>query len=81
MILTVFVLSIFALIGQQLYSGALRKKCILSCEHALGPNITHDQFLNYTMDQTEEGKIFSMTFLTWFIAPAQVALKKFVNQG
>jgi Ion transport protein len=30
MILSVFVLSIFALIGRQLYSGKLRQKCVLA---------------------------------------------------
>jgi len=29
MILTVFVLSIFALVGLQLYQGSLRRKCVI----------------------------------------------------
>lgn len=39
MILSVFVLSIFALIGLQLYQGTLRQRCIINGEH----NFTEDE--------------------------------------
>jgi len=35
MILTVFVLSIFALVGLQLYQGSLRQKCVMTPPSAL----------------------------------------------
>ena len=53
MILTVFVLSIFALIGMQLYSGALRSKCVPNYLIELGPNVTHEQYWNYVNDSCE----------------------------
>lgn len=41
MILTCFVLAIFALIGLQLYMGTLRQKCILNYNDFIGdPNAT-----------------------------------------
>ncbi|GFO41333.1 sodium channel protein [Plakobranchus ocellatus] len=54
MILTVFVLSIFALIGMQLYSGALRQKCVKNWA-LMGPNVTHEQYINWTTN-TEHWK-------------------------
>lgn len=44
MILTVFMLSIFALIGMQLYTGALRQKCVRNWTEVLGPNVTHEEW-------------------------------------
>jgi len=35
MILTVFVLSIFALVGLQLYQGSLRRKCVVAPPHPM----------------------------------------------
>jgi hypothetical protein len=43
MILTCFVLSIFSLVGMQLYMGVLRRKCVYK-----GPiNMTDIEFINY----------------------------------
>lgn len=42
-VLTVFILSIFALIGQQLYGGTLSKKCIRIPDDLWQPNITEQQ--------------------------------------
>lgn len=40
MILTVFVLSIFALVGLQIYQGTLRHKCVLDPDPDWGSNAT-----------------------------------------
>lgn len=48
MILTVFMLSIFALVGMQLYKGTLRQKCVT--------------FANFTYDNTTEGNETFKTF-------------------
>ena len=48
-ILTSFVLSIFALVGMQLYMGALRNKCVLKWDS----NFTVDEWTNWT---TNTGK-------------------------
>lgn len=48
MILTVFMLSIFALVGMQLYMGTLRQKCAT--------------FTNFTYDNTTEGNETLMTY-------------------
>lgn len=51
-ILTSFVLSIFALVGMQLYSGRLRNKCVLNTDY----NFTSDEeWKNYTMN---EGRLY-----------------------
>lgn len=50
MILTVFVLSIFALVGMQLYSGTLRQKCILNWTDNIGPNVTHEEWFSFVSD-------------------------------
>jgi len=47
-ILTSFMLSIFALIGMQLYSGRLRNKCVLKIGEHLGPNVTDEEWGNWT---------------------------------
>ncbi|TNN31783.1 Sodium channel protein type 4 subunit alpha B [Liparis tanakae] len=49
MILTVFCLSVFALIGLQLFMGNLRQKCVLIPPVLLG-NHTTDPALNFTTD-------------------------------
>jgi hypothetical protein len=47
MVLTGFVLSVFALIGLQLYMGILRRKCVIdSPDH----NMTDWDFYNYTQN-------------------------------
>ncbi|XP_064599687.1 sodium channel protein type 4 subunit alpha B-like [Liolophura sinensis] len=46
MILTVFVLSIFALVGLQLYMGALRSKCVDSIPNNLTDQEWHDYVFN-----------------------------------
>ena len=45
-ILTSFVLSIFALVGMQLYMGALRNKCVL----LMDDNLTDIEWKNFTDD-------------------------------
>jgi len=47
MILTVFVLSIFALVGLQLYQGSLKRKCVRDPDPAWIQNATEDQLDNY----------------------------------
>ncbi|KAH3854426.1 hypothetical protein DPMN_096968 [Dreissena polymorpha] len=49
-ILTSFMLSIFALIGMQLYQGILRNKCLRNITEALGPNVTDMEWGNFTSD-------------------------------
>jgi hypothetical protein len=44
MILTAFVLSVFALIGLQLYMGVLRRKCVFSSSSS---NLTHEEYKEY----------------------------------
>ncbi|KAL8566099.1 hypothetical protein ACOMHN_051825 [Nucella lapillus] len=44
MILTVFMLSIFALIGMQLYTGSLRQKCVRNWTEELGVNISDEEW-------------------------------------
>ncbi|XP_059156306.1 sodium channel protein type 4 subunit alpha B-like [Physella acuta] len=51
MILTVFVLSIFALIGMQLYSGALRQKCIKDPIAHYGRNVTDEEWWLFVNDE------------------------------
>ena len=46
-ILTSFMLSIFALIGMQLYMGALRNKCVLEWNE----NFTVEEWTNWTTNQ------------------------------
>ncbi|XP_055878721.1 sodium channel protein type 4 subunit alpha B-like isoform X2 [Biomphalaria glabrata] len=50
MILTIFVLSIFALVGMQLYSGSLRQKCVRNPFAVFGENVTHEQYFEFTND-------------------------------
>jgi len=42
-ILTLFVLSIFALIGLQIYQGTLKQKCILKLDLLVEGNVTQEQ--------------------------------------
>ena len=48
MILTVFVLSIFALVGLQLYQGSLKQKCVLVFDRIQYPNATAQEKENFT---------------------------------
>ena len=52
MILTVFVLSIFALVGLQIYQGTLKNKCV----HDLPSNkmVNHTFWIAYTEDKSEK---------------------------
>ncbi|CAG5116724.1 unnamed protein product, partial [Candidula unifasciata] len=52
MILTVFVLSIFALVGMQLYSGALLQKCIKNWALELGENVTHEEYAEFVNNKS-----------------------------
>lgn len=53
MILTVFVLSIFALVGLQIYQGTLKNKCILDPDPARFPNGTQDELLYYQLNESQ----------------------------
>ncbi|XP_076442684.1 sodium channel protein para-like [Babylonia areolata] len=50
MILTVFMLSIFALIGMQLYTGSLRQKCVRNWTEILGDNVTDKEWREFVWD-------------------------------
>ncbi|BFZ11652.1 hypothetical protein BsWGS_14691 [Bradybaena similaris] len=52
MILTVFVLSIFALVGMQLYSGALKSKCIKDYRLFIGVNATEHEIKEFRNDNS-----------------------------
>nr|AKH03687.1 voltage-gated sodium channel alpha subunit LNav14a21+ [Lymnaea stagnalis] len=52
MILTIFVLSIFALVGMQLYSGSLRHKCIKNYRIFYGANISHDEWWEWVNNES-----------------------------
>ena len=52
MILTVFMLSIFALVGMQLYKGALRNKCVIDG----GPNMTDEEFFLHIWNEGEQNR-------------------------
>ncbi|KAL8602648.1 hypothetical protein ACOMHN_029970 [Nucella lapillus] len=54
MILTIFMLSIFALIGMQLYTGSLRHKCVRNWTEMLGENITDDEWHAFVNDEGED---------------------------
>jgi len=53
MILTVFVLSIFALVGLQIYQGTLKNKCILDPDPDLFHNATRQQLLHYQLNESQ----------------------------
>lgn len=48
MILTTFVLSVFALIGLQLYMGVLRRKCVFNGSS----NMTTPEWYNYVQNES-----------------------------
>ncbi|XP_076464769.1 sodium channel protein para-like [Babylonia areolata] len=50
MILTVFMLSIFALIGMQLYTGSLRHKCVRNWTEVLGTNISDQDWYDFVWE-------------------------------
>jgi len=52
MILTVFVLSIFALVGLQIYQGTLKNKCVLSPFADLLENSTQEERDNYGLNDS-----------------------------
>jgi len=47
MILTVFVLSIFALVGLQLYQGSLKRKCVREPDSVWAQNATKQEIDDY----------------------------------
>ena len=53
MILSVFVLSIFALIGRQLYSGKLQFRCILEMPEYKNNTLTLKEILAIVSNDTE----------------------------
>ena len=56
MILTVFVLSIFALIGLQIYQGTLRNKCVLNPEASgwwFPVNVSDDEMMSYRLNESK----------------------------
>jgi len=53
MILTVFVLSIFALVGLQIYQGTLKNKCILDPDPELIHNVTQEELLDYQLNDSQ----------------------------
>jgi len=53
MILTIFVLSIFALVGLQIYQGTLKNKCILDLDPRLFQNATEDDILEYQLNNSK----------------------------
>ncbi|XP_041352774.1 sodium channel protein para-like isoform X1 [Gigantopelta aegis] len=57
MILTAFVLSIFALVGMQLYSGQLLNKCVKNWTMVLGTNVTDEEFEAHVNDSSNWQKL------------------------
>jgi len=53
MILTVFVLSIFALVGLQIYQGTLKNKCVLNPDAGLFDNATEEELLDYQQNDSQ----------------------------
>ena len=53
MILTLFVLSIFALIGLQIYMGALRQKCVLEFPEELEANGTDEEKEAFKLNESK----------------------------
>lgn len=53
MILTVFVLSIFALVGLQIYQGTLKNKCILDMDPALLQNATEEEIIDHRLNDSQ----------------------------
>jgi len=53
MILTVFVLSIFALIGLQIYQGTLKNKCILDPDPTMFYNASQEELLEYQLNSSQ----------------------------
>ena len=49
MILTVFVLSIFALVGLQIYQGTLKNKCVLKPF----PNTSEEEIFEYQLNESQ----------------------------
>ena len=55
MILTVFVLSIFALVGLQIYQGTLKNKCVLKPDLLLFPNASEEDIFEYQLNDSQYG--------------------------
>ena len=53
MILTVFVLSIFALIGLQIYQGTLKNKCVLDPDVVWKDNATTQELKDYNLNESK----------------------------
>jgi len=51
-ILTVFVLSIFALIGLQIYQGTLKQKCVVKLDPLVRGNLTEEQLDAYNKNRS-----------------------------
>ena len=70
MILTVFVLSIFALVGLQLYQGSLKRKCIRDPDPVWRQNATQqeidDYYKNSNISESDQ------CIITWEITAAAV---------
>jgi len=49
----VFVLSIFALIGLQIYQGTLKNKCILDPDPTLYENATEQELTEYQLNDSQ----------------------------
>jgi len=57
MILTVFVLSIFALVGLQIYQGTLKNKCVLRPDPTLYANSTEANITQYQLNESQYDSI------------------------
>jgi len=53
MILTVFVLSIFALVGLQIYQGTLKNKCVLKPETLLSGNFSAEEEFEFQLNDSQ----------------------------
>jgi len=53
MILTVFVLSIFALVGLQIYQGTLKNKCVLKPDALLFLNASEEKIFEYQLNDSQ----------------------------
>ena len=66
MILTAFVLSIFALVGMQLYSGQLLNKCVKNWTMVLGTNVSDEEWEAHVNDSCMYFLFFLFVFLLIF---------------
>jgi len=61
-ILTVFVLSIFALIGLQIYQGTLKQKCIVKLDPLVEGNITAEQLKAHRENESTSTRVIIASF-------------------